>query len=66
MLYLSGRFLFFCVFIFLASVETFASNQIFFYVPEPVELNGKLERQTFPGLPNYESILSGDAPERGL
>ena len=36
--------------------------------PEPavVHLSGMLERITYPGPPNYESISSGDAPETYL
>ena len=29
----------------------------------PVALEGRLERHIYPGLPNYESIQRGDAPE---
>jgi len=36
------------------------------YEPSLVELKGKLEMQTFPGLPNYESIASGDEAEKGF
>ncbi len=32
---------------------------------ENIELDGTLERQTFPGKPNYESIKNGDEIERG-
>lgn len=31
--------------------------------PATVRLTGVLERVTFPGPPNYESVQSGDAPE---
>lgn len=30
---------------------------------QPVELQGKLQRVTFPGPPNYQSIADGDQPE---
>jgi hypothetical protein len=43
-----------------------AANEVFYYVPETIKLKGKIERQTFPGLPNYESITNGDSPERGF
>ncbi len=33
------------------------------YEPAIVELSGRVERQTFPGRPNYESIEDGDEPE---
>lgn len=36
------------------------------YEPNIVEIKGKLEIQTFPGLPNYESIASGDQAEKGF
>ena len=56
----------YCVFILLLYTRTLAAHQIFYYAPETVELKGKIERQTFPGLPNYESIARGDSPERGF
>lgn len=34
--------------------------------PETVILSGKLERRTFPGAPNFESIKKGDKPETGF
>ncbi len=36
------------------------------YWPTPVTVSGKLERLTFPGLPNYESVRSGDEAETGF
>ena len=36
------------------------------YDPDVVALAGKLERHTYPGNPNYESIARGDAAESGL
>jgi hypothetical protein len=33
------------------------------YEPATVTLKGTIERTTFPGPPNYESIKDGDAPE---
>lgn len=36
------------------------------YEPALVTLSGKLERKTFPGRPNFESIANGDEPETGF
>jgi len=36
------------------------------YDPAFQELSGKLVKQSFPGLPNYESIKNGDAAETGF
>lgn len=36
------------------------------YDPESVTLTGKLHRETFPGRPNFESILNGDEAETGF
>lgn len=36
------------------------------YAPAKVTLSGKLERLTFPGRPNYESVAEGDEPETGF
>ncbi len=55
-----------CFFGILFSIRTLAANRNYYYAPETVELKGKIEHQTFPGLPNYESIATGDSPERGL
>ena len=33
------------------------------YEPSEVRLTGSLERQTFPGPPNYESVRNGDPAE---
>src|SRR2546426_7120545 len=33
------------------------------YEPAVVTLTGRLERRTYPGRPNYESIKEGDEPE---
>ena len=33
------------------------------YDPEVVQLIGTINKQTFPGPPNYESIRNGDKPE---
>ena len=49
---------------FMACAQIFASNPIFRYEPKKSEIIGTLDRQTFPGPPNYESIATGDAMER--
>jgi len=36
------------------------------YEPAIVSLSGHLERRTYPGPPNYESIKNGDEPEVGF
>jgi len=36
------------------------------YAPFRVSLSGTLERRTYPGHPNYESIALGDEAETGL
>ncbi len=41
-----------------------ASNRVLTYEPAIVELTGRLDLQTFPGPPNYESIQKGDEVER--
>ncbi len=41
------------------------SNPVYHYEPEKVKLVGTLEQQTFPGLPNYENIKTGDEVEKG-
>ena len=35
------------------------------FEPDTISLTGSLERRTYPGLPNYESIARGDEPETG-
>lgn len=47
-----------------AVVPLFAGNAVVTYEPAVVELTGKLDLQTFPGPPNYESIRNGDEIER--
>ncbi len=45
-----------------------AKNPIYHFEqvkPEITALAGTLEKQTFPGLPGYESIKNGDHPEKG-
>jgi hypothetical protein len=42
----------------------FAGNRQVHFEPESVELTGRLDLQTFPGPPDYESIASGDEIER--
>ena len=41
------------------------AGDVYHYEPEEVVLSGKIERQTFPGPPGYESIGKGDEIERG-
>jgi hypothetical protein len=36
------------------------------YEPALVAITGKLERQTYPGPPNYESVEKGDKAETGF
>jgi len=36
------------------------------YAPANVTVSGQLERLTFAGRPNYESVAGGDEPETGL
>jgi hypothetical protein len=48
----------------LVSFNVFAKNTQVKREPEIVKLSGKLELQTFPGRPNYESIKNGDEVER--
>jgi hypothetical protein len=50
--------------LFIISISTFAQNKTIHYEPEIVELIGHLDLQTFPGIPNYESIGKGDEAER--
>jgi hypothetical protein len=48
----------------LQSAES-ASSQCLGY-QTPVSLSGVLERRTYPGRPNFESIDAGDEPETGF
>jgi hypothetical protein len=52
------------ILLFSMSGIVFASNRQVHYEPATVELTGRLDLQTFPGPPNYESIESGDEIER--
>jgi hypothetical protein len=52
------------ILIILSFANVFAGNVQVHYEPSEVELSGQLDLQTFPGPPNYESIKSGDEPER--
>ncbi|MBV9493959.1 MAG: DUF4431 domain-containing protein [Acidobacteria bacterium] len=36
------------------------------YEPDTVSITGSLERRTYPGRPNYESVQQGDEPETGF
>jgi hypothetical protein len=51
-------------FLLFSGLSTFAANRVVTYGPEIVEIVGRLDLQTFPGPPNYESIQEGDAVER--
>ncbi len=53
------------VLFFLFSGCLFAKNKTYHYEPESVELVGIIDRQTFAGPPNYESIKQGDLIETG-
>lgn len=57
----------FLLFIFqLYSPTSFAKNVQLKYDPSTVALTGTIEMQTFSGLPNYESIASGDKAEKNF
>jgi len=47
------------------SVPGFAATAMYHYTPAISELRGTIERQAFPGRPNYESMEHGDEMERG-
>jgi len=50
-----------------AALSTFdARASCLEYFPAVVTMSGKLERQTFPGRPNFEDIEKGDEPETGF
>jgi hypothetical protein len=51
-------------FALLSSALAHAHDAVLHYRPAEVEISGVLDLQTFPGLPNYKSIASGDEPER--
>jgi hypothetical protein len=36
------------------------------YQPALISMSGVLERRTFPGRPNFESVAAGDEPETGF
>lgn len=42
-----------------------AKNQLVYFEPKYVELNGTIKTLQFAGPPNYESIKNGDADETG-
>ena len=42
-----------------------AKNQLVYFEPKYVEINGVIRTLQFPGPPNYESIKNGDADETG-
>lgn len=43
--------------------QTKAETTCLSYEPSIVKLEGTLTKKTFPGPPNYESVLKGDRPE---
>lgn len=48
------------------SCSALAGNPNFHFDPVQEEVSGTLDVQTFPGLPNYESIAKGDEAEEGF
>lgn len=53
-----------CIFLFISNTaKAKHKNHLVYYEPAKVVLSGKLDLQTFPGPPNYESIKSGDEIE---
>ena len=56
----------FALILLLLTTSIYASAQrqeCLAYDPEVVQLIGTINKQTFPGPPNYESIRKGDKPE---
>jgi hypothetical protein len=51
---------------FAASIDTVGTCDSLTYEPDTVRLSGRLERHTYPGRPNYESIAKGDEAETGF
>jgi hypothetical protein len=47
-----------------SGLSLFAAISVVTYEPEVIEMAGRLDLQTFPGPPNFESIKGGDAIER--
>lgn len=52
------------ILLLMMTINLYAANIQVKCEPSIVELVGKLELQTFPGPPNYESIKNGDDTER--
>ncbi|MBA2678324.1 MAG: DUF4431 domain-containing protein [Ktedonobacteraceae bacterium] len=52
--------------ILLALFAPHAATACLLYWPAKVTVSGVLERITFPGRPNYESVRNGDEPEPGF
>lgn len=50
---------------YLISQSSIVKNQLVYFEPKSVKLNGMIKMLTFPGPPNYESIKNGDADETG-
>jgi hypothetical protein len=65
---MSARFLFVIALLLLAQVSTVLAGPVncLKYEPETVAVIGKLHRKTFPGRPNYESVVNGDEAETGF
>lgn len=53
-------------FCWLCVSNVYASEPCARYAPVSVTLSGKLERMTFPGRPNFESVAEGDEAETGF
>jgi len=58
-----AKFITVTVFLLALFVAAPAQAQCLSYVAR-VRVEGTLERKTFPGPPNYESVAAGDVPER--
>ncbi len=48
----------------LISFNAFGLNKAYYFDNAAISLKGKIEIQTFPGPPNYESIKNGDSIEK--
>jgi hypothetical protein len=61
-----GRRLFLLAFALLGSASPLAQADCLAYDPSSVVVAGTLERRTYPGRPNVESVAGGDEPETGF
>jgi hypothetical protein len=59
------KFLLFLFAVVISFPCAYSANPVLYYEPTIVELIGSIEQQTFPGPPNYESIVAGDRIEKG-